>query len=159
MDKAKKFKHQILQGTTGRYETIRAYKSIYKGRIAYSLGVTAIQRKQLDKIQNIVNPVILSQLGYNKNMLKAVLFGPIRFGGIGMIDLFTCQGTHMVTSYLFNTRAKTSLESRKTGCNLFRAQLKTYWSLQQSTYLTSKGNGLSYCDSFSEKPAARSNSP
>jgi hypothetical protein len=69
-DKARKFKHQIMQGTIGRYATMRAYKSIYKGRIAYSLGATAIPRKHLEEVQKIINPTVLSRLGYNRHMPK-----------------------------------------------------------------------------------------
>jgi hypothetical protein len=42
-------------------------------------------------------------------MPASVVYGPVRFGGIGMIDLFTCQGAQMTTAYLFNTRALTGL--------------------------------------------------
>jgi len=44
--------------------------------------------------------LILSKMGYNKNMPRAVVYAPTTHGGIGMKNLYTEQGLQKVLQVL-----------------------------------------------------------
>jgi hypothetical protein len=61
-----------------------------------------------------------------------------------MIDPFTCQGTQMTTSYLFNTRAKTGLGNQiliaKDWAQLIAGTTKDILEHPEKTFLMNKDN-------------------
>jgi len=48
-----------------------------------------LNQTTLEKAQSMTTPQILSKLGYNKNMPKAVVYAPATHGGIGMKNIST----------------------------------------------------------------------
>jgi len=63
----------------------------------------------LEKAQSMTMPTILSLMGYNRNMPKAVIYAPISHGGIGLHHLPTEQGLQKIMNVLKHLRAKTTL--------------------------------------------------
>jgi len=57
----------------------------------------------------MTTPLILSKMGYNQNMPKAVVYAPSTHGGIGMKNLYTEQGLAEVLQVLKHLQAKTTL--------------------------------------------------
>jgi len=76
---------------------------------------TTLPKSILDKAQSKTTPVILSKMGYNRNMPKAVVYAPSSHGGLGLKHLHTEQGlqkalqvlkhlcTHTATGNLITT--------------------------------------------------------
>jgi hypothetical protein len=74
----------------------------------YPLTVTQFTQDQCDKIQAPVLRSCMSQMGYNRNSPKEVVYGPVELGGFGFHDLFIEQGIHQVTALVGHLREKKS---------------------------------------------------
>jgi hypothetical protein len=83
----------ISAQTVTRPEAWTAYRDIYRASMSYSLPVTSFTRQELDKIQRRPIQVLLSAMGFNRNMPRAVVFGPASLGGIGLHRLYIEQGS------------------------------------------------------------------
>jgi hypothetical protein len=64
--------------TITRPEAWTAYRNIYRASMSYSLPVTSFTRQELDKIQRRPIQVLLSAMGFNRNMPRAVWSSFIR---------------------------------------------------------------------------------
>jgi hypothetical protein len=58
----------------------------------------------------IINTV-LSKIGYNRHMLRALVFAPTSIGGIGLLDLFMEQGGGKLLLILTHLRSKSPIET------------------------------------------------
>jgi len=54
--------------------------------------VTCFSKKQCENIQGRFHPMSLSKMGINRNMPKAVVSGPTRYGGLDIRELWTITG-------------------------------------------------------------------
>jgi hypothetical protein len=77
----------------------------------YPLTVTQFTQEQCDTITSPILRSCMSQMGYNRNSAKEVVYGPVELGGFGFHDLFVDQGIHQVTALVGHLREKKS----KTG--------------------------------------------
>jgi len=68
------------------------YSTIYLPTITYPFPATSLPSTTLEKVQLMTRPMILSKMGYNKNMPKAVVYAPTTHRGIGMKHLHMGQG-------------------------------------------------------------------
>jgi len=85
------------------------YSTIYLPTITYPFPTTNMTQATLEKAQSMTTPFILSKMGYNKNMPKAVVYTPTSHGGLGLKLLHTEQGLQKVLQVLKHLRAKTTL--------------------------------------------------
>jgi len=92
-----------------RREAKVTYSTVYLPTITYPFLATTLPLKTLEKAQSMTTPLILSKMGYNRNMPKAVVYAPSTHGGIGMKHLFTGQGLSKVLHLMKHFRAKTTL--------------------------------------------------
>ena len=72
--------------------------------IKYSLTANTITYADLEKIQKPAINSFLNMMGFNKHMPRAVVFGPIQFGGLG-----TEQGIEKVLFFIRHTHSKTTM--------------------------------------------------
>jgi hypothetical protein len=77
-------------------DTQQRYITVFVPSIRYVLPTTSISQTILKKIQSPVINTVLTKLGYNRHMPRAVVFAPTTVGGIGLLDLFTEQGSSNV---------------------------------------------------------------
>jgi len=80
------------------------YRSVYLSSMGYSLPVTTFKEKELSKIQGAPVQALLSGMGYNRNMPKKVVFGPTRYGGIGIRYLYIKQVSQQAQHFIRNMR-------------------------------------------------------
>jgi len=88
-----------------RQEVKVTYKTIFLPTITYPLPATTLSKKILNQAQSMTTPTILSKMGYNQNMPKAVIYTPKSHRGIGLKNLHTEQGIQQVLqliNYLCN---------------------------------------------------------
>jgi hypothetical protein len=101
-----------MAGSSLAKETARVgYKTMVCPAIEYPLTVTQFTQDQCD---NITSPILrssMSQMGYNRNSPKEVVYGPVEMGGFGFHDLFIEQGIQQVTALMGHLREAKS----KTG--------------------------------------------
>ena len=75
--------------------------------MVYSAPVGTITRKIAEKIQSAPTMATLQSLGYNSHMPRAVVFGPKKYGGIGLRHLFIEFGRIKVKTILQHIRGNT----------------------------------------------------
>jgi len=92
-----------------RQEAEVTYKTIFLPTITYPLPATTLSKKILNWVQSMTTPLILSKMGYNWNMPKAVVYTPTSHGGIGMTNLHTEQGVQQVLQLVKHLRDQTHL--------------------------------------------------
>ena len=67
------------------------YISIFCKSVCYPLAVSRLSRKQVDQIQGPITPAILNRLGYVRCLPHALVFGPTKYGGLGIPHLSTAK--------------------------------------------------------------------
>ena len=75
----------------------------------FHLTVGTFTAKQLHKIQLPLIQLLLSKLGFNANMPKEVIYGPMAAGGIGFIPLVVIQVQQKIKQILQAYRHHTEL--------------------------------------------------
>jgi len=84
------------------------YRTIVCPRLEFPLTVTQFSQKQCDQISSPVLNACLAKMGYNRNMPREVVYGPIQSGGLGMHDLFIEQGIKATTALMGHLREQKS---------------------------------------------------
>jgi hypothetical protein len=117
-----------MAGSSLAKETARlGYKTMVCPALEYPLTVTQVTQEQCDKITSPTLRSCMSQMGYNRNSPKEVVYGPVEMGGFGFHDLFIEQGIHQVTALVGHLREPQS----KTG-NMMKIELD-WCNLQAGT--------------------------
>jgi hypothetical protein len=94
------------------------YRTMVCPALEYPLTVTQFSQERCDKITSPILRSSLSQMGYNRNSPKEVVYGPEETGGLGPHDLFIEQGIAQVTALVGHLRETQS----KTG-NMMKIEL------------------------------------
>ena len=76
------------------------YHSVYLPSVSYSLPVSHIPPTTLAEIQAPAIGTFLPKCGYNRNMLRVVVFGPQEYGGMGFRQLNVEQGAGQIDYFL-----------------------------------------------------------
>jgi hypothetical protein len=87
-----------------RSESLTFYFGYYLPSVTYPLSSSHFTRAQLDSVQKKAISILLARCGYNRNMKRAVVFGPLEYGGASFLRLYDHQGICQVTSFLRNWR-------------------------------------------------------
>jgi hypothetical protein len=108
-----------MAGSSLAKETARlGYKTMVCPALEYPVTVTQFTQEQCDKITSPILRSCMSQMGYNRNSPKEVVYRPVEMGGFGFHDLFIEQGIHQVTALVGHLREPQS----KTG-NMMKIEL------------------------------------
>ena len=89
--------------------TQTSVRAIYLPRMGYTLPICSFTRQELNKIQSAPVNAILQSLGYNCHMPRAVVYGPIRLGGISIPGLYVIQGMEQTIKIIQHVRHRSSL--------------------------------------------------
>ena len=84
------------------------YATIVNARLEFPLTVTQFTQAQCDKISSPVLNVCMAKMGYNRNMPREVVYGPLQMGGLGLHDLYIEQGIKAVTALVGHLREPAS---------------------------------------------------
>ena len=82
--------------------------AIYKTSLKYGAHVRIIPEKDLNQLQWPAVSGILSAMGYNPNMPRAIRHGPTELGGAGIYDMCTAQGAAKAKSVVESIRVNRS---------------------------------------------------
>ena len=83
---------KVVVTAMSRAMAFTAYQSLWFSKIRYVLPVTTFSKKQCTSIAAPFLVAILPAMGYHRLTPRDVLYGPYRFGGQALFDLFTEQG-------------------------------------------------------------------
>jgi hypothetical protein len=92
-------------------DTNQGYTTVLIPSIRYILPATSIKSSTLSKIQIPVINNVLTKLGYNRHMPRAVVFASTSIGGIGLLDLYTEQEGAKIINIISHIRAESHLSS------------------------------------------------
>ena len=98
-------KHKILGDTIStssisRHQAYMIHSVQYKPAIKYALQHTRFAPSQCHELQKPVVNSLLPKMGFNRKMLRAVVFGPRALGGSEFIHLETEQFALQLTYYV-----------------------------------------------------------
>ena len=101
---AKGYATLITHSNLTRQEAWISYKVIWTPKINYCLPHTTFSYQQCKRIQSQVLQATLPKIGLNRNFPRAVVFGPCRYGGIQLPNLYVEQGMQHITWLLYLQR-------------------------------------------------------
>jgi hypothetical protein len=84
------------------------YRTVFVPAIKYVFPATTIDAAFLENIQKPIITLVLSRIGFNSHMPREVVFAPIHFGGLGLLDLTVEQGLSQVLFILSQVRGDTT---------------------------------------------------
>jgi hypothetical protein len=85
-------------------DSVQGFMTIYGPIAKYPLPATSMSESQLQKIQQPIITSVLSRLGFNPHMPRAVIHASTRYGGVGLIDLYTEQGCGQISMLISHLR-------------------------------------------------------
>ena len=85
---------QLLEANSlSRSEAWTFYTSIYLPSITYPMVITPLDKSQCYNLDARFLRSLLPRCGYNRNIPRAVRYGPMNMGGAGFKDLYVGQGS------------------------------------------------------------------
>jgi hypothetical protein len=106
-EKCNNINGSLAQVYMSQQDAKQGYTTVFIPSIRYVLPTTTIQQKVLTKMQIPITNTVLTKMGFNRHMPRAVVFAPLSIGGIGLIDLYTAQSESKIITILTNIRAQT----------------------------------------------------
>jgi hypothetical protein len=91
-EKSDKIAKQLRHSSLSHGETRLAYETSYLPAMRYSLTTIAIHQLDMEKIQQHATTAFLSEMGYNRNMPREVVYGHKMHQSLGFRHLFDIQG-------------------------------------------------------------------
>jgi hypothetical protein len=73
-------------------------------QLTFCLGALFLQEKECNLIQGPALRATLSKLHLNRNTARAIIFGPQRYGGLNLPNLYTSQGIRQLTLLIGHIR-------------------------------------------------------
>jgi hypothetical protein len=101
--KAKLFAREILQSRIQRYDATNEYNFYYLASISYTIAATRFSLQQCKTIQTPVVCATLNKMAINRNVARAIVFGPKRLGGMALCHLHTLQGICRIQYFIGHT--------------------------------------------------------
>ena len=101
------------------------YSRIFCKSVGYPLAVSRLDDKKLLQIQGPMIPVILNRMGYERRLAHCLVFGPRRFGGLGVTRIRTSKALSQLSLFVRTLRTP-GLPQRLTMINLHRIQVRDF---------------------------------
>jgi hypothetical protein len=76
------------------YDDSTAYNCYYLARISYTIAATRLYLEQCKSIQIPVVCATLNKMAINRNVARAIVYGPKRLGGMSLCHLHNLRGIH-----------------------------------------------------------------
>ena len=87
-----------------RQESWTFYYACYLPAVVYPLPCSSLSPRQLDTIQKKAMKIIVARCGFNRNMKKEILYGPLELGGASFRHLSIEEGVGQATTFIRNWR-------------------------------------------------------
>ena len=100
----KNFCTKLYRSPLSQKDAYSAYQSRYKSIASYPYPVTTFTTSNINEIQSTAMRLLLPKLGMNRNMPRAVVYGPRKYGGRQITDLRIEQPVKSLTSTIGHLR-------------------------------------------------------
>ena len=84
------------------------YYACYLPSIGYPLANSYFTEAQLTNIQRKAMSIIIAKCGYNRNTKRAIIYGPLEYGGANFRRLYDQQGIGQIQLFILHWRQKTT---------------------------------------------------
>ena len=74
-----------------RPEATIAYQSRWLSVVGFYTPITCFTRRQCEKLQVPIYQAILPKMGYNRHIPLAIRYKPAKYGGTGLVHVYTEQ--------------------------------------------------------------------
>jgi hypothetical protein len=108
-NKNKEYIRKAWQGQFGRRIARKAFNSNYISSMLYSLVATNVLKKDIDEIQQKSTATFIRLQGYEILYPRAVIYGPQKMGGVGVLKLSVESNCNKVECIISNMNAQTKL--------------------------------------------------
>jgi hypothetical protein len=119
------------------------YETCFRPALEYSLMITTFSKCHLDQIQKPFVHLLLPKIGLNRHMPRAVIYGPVFRGGLGIVKLEEQQIIKHFSAFQCHLRLQDNIKLNTLmviqPCSLPTQLLRTY-----SHKLTKKAICMSY---------------
>jgi hypothetical protein len=88
----KGYSEAIISISLQRGESAMVYNSYYMASMSYGMAATSLTYKECEEIHRPVVNAILPKMGINRNTVRTVVFGTIKYGGLGLDHLSAVKG-------------------------------------------------------------------
>ena len=85
-----------------RHEAWTYYFACYLPSIGYTLSCSSLTRNKLEQVQKKALPILVARCGFNRNTHRAILYGPMEYGGASFRHLYVQQGLGQVSEFIRN---------------------------------------------------------
>ena len=109
IDQAKQLGEKLARIQMTRPESTIAYQSRWLSLVGFFSPITTFTHKQCEDIQKPIYKAILPKMGYNCHIRLAIRYGPVKYGGIGLVNLATEQALKHVQYIVGTIRQSTEL--------------------------------------------------
>jgi hypothetical protein len=123
LEKSRDWAALLQKRYLSRQEAWMVYHTYYMPQVLYSIMPTNMTKAQCDAIQSPVLNTILPLLGFNRHTARDIIFGPTKYGGLGMFDLHTELYTRKIEQIVSHTRDPNSSIGKLCIINLGYLQL------------------------------------
>lgn len=112
------------------HKTWTSYFSVYLPSVLYPTPTYWLTQKDIEKVESIALPTLLSRCGFNRNTKRSIIYGPWELGGCTFHNLYVEEGIgaiNQVLSYL-QTRGQPKLcwKEQQPGSNTHSEQKHPY---------------------------------
>ena len=94
--KSKKWSRAVFRSSAGRSDTTIGIKTSLYPSVTYGMMATTLTDKQCERVFKPIRAGPLRKAGFSKSTPAVVIHGPKKFGGVGLNDFYTIQGTEHV---------------------------------------------------------------
>jgi hypothetical protein len=108
-EKSNRMASQLDNCQLNRRQALRAYTSCYIPALLYSLTAVSLSRTKIDNIQQKATTAFLRKCGFDMHFPRAVVYGSIKFGGLGFQQLYVASCCNKIQSILCHINSETML--------------------------------------------------
>ena len=108
-EKVSNFNYTVELQLGTRREAVTVYRSYYRAKFEYCLPITTFSKQQTALIEQPCINALLPKMGYNRHFPRALVFGPVQYGGLGIKNLYYSQGCQHMKWFLKVMRSDSTI--------------------------------------------------
>jgi hypothetical protein len=105
LEKARDYKMKIASSKLPREAALLSYNVYLLPKLGYPLPTMHLTEATCSDIQAPTLLALLPKLYLNRNMARSIVFGPLKYGGLGIHTLYSIQSIGQLTLFVGHNRA------------------------------------------------------
>jgi len=107
--KADAIPNRLAGSSLGSYDSISFHQTTFLPSVGYSSPIIPLSFEACKQIQGKFIATLLNKISFNRNFPRAVVYGPIELGGLGIRSLYVEQGIAKISLYLRQLSSESEL--------------------------------------------------